>query len=104
MLWLKTFTAGFIAVPAIAFTNDVAVLFAFRSMIDFSPVNWFRSSDDETSELFTGNVGSNGISLLQKKIGRQVDPLRVVMQTTIATTARKIVQGTTLVAGSLHGP
>ena len=30
--------------------------------------------------------------------------MRVVMQTTIATAARKMVQGTPLVAGSLHGP
>ncbi len=30
--------------------------------------------------------------------------MRVIMKTTIATTARKIVQGTTFVAGSLHGP
>jgi len=61
MLWLKTFTAGFIAVPAIAFTKAVEAVLALLSTIVFSPVNWFRNSEDETSELFTGNVGSNGI-------------------------------------------
>jgi hypothetical protein len=72
MLWLNTATLGFSAEPEI----PLAALFAFTSMIDLRPVNWFRNSDDEMSELFTGNVGSNGISLLQKKkFGRPCYPL-----------------------------
>jgi hypothetical protein len=59
MVWLNTVTLGFSAVAEIR----LAVLVAFESMMDFKPVNWFRNSDEEMRELFTGNDGSNGISL-----------------------------------------
>ena len=39
MLWLSTFTAGFMAVPSIALVKFVEAVFALLSMMDFKPVN-----------------------------------------------------------------
>src|SRR5881398_1082385 len=72
MPWLSTFTAGFSAVVAISLVRSFPTL----SIKIFKLLSWLRSSGDEMSELFTGNVGSNGISLLQKVSGGPFSPHR----------------------------
>src|SRR5215475_13678396 len=76
----KVVTSGLRAAPVIALLKAIAALLALVSMIDLSPVNWLLSSEEEMSELFAGKVGSYAIIL------------------------PKVRQGTTFVAGSLHGP
>ena len=111
MVWLNTATLGFSAVAEIR----LAVLVAFTSMMDLRPVNWFRNSDEEMSELFTGNVGSYGIVFLEKNffdygVRRQAkrdaafDSSQKRRRALLAAALHNLCQGTTLVAGSLHGP
>jgi hypothetical protein len=49
-------------IRTMAYPTPRAALFAFTSIIDLR-----RNLEDETSELLTGNVGLNGLNLLQKK-------------------------------------